>query len=114
MGQSNAAAGRVPRPQRRAHRLRPVRRRYQLPSRDKEGWKDIVPRLRRGKILGAGGIKTGFEIYQPKTLNLPVAVFVPFDSVGPAAVEVVAPAFILALMKALLPFHAMAGAIAFA
>src|SRR6266851_639796 len=55
-----------------------------------------------------------FEIYQPKTLNLPVAVFVPFNSVGPAAVEVVAPAFILPLVKPLLPFHAMAGAIAFA
>ena len=40
--------------------------------------------------------------------------FVPFDSVGTAAIQVVAPAFILALMKALLPFHAMAGAIAFA
>jgi len=41
-------------------------------------------------------------------------VFVPFNSVGPAAVEVVAPAFILPLVKPLLPFHAMAGAIAFA
>jgi hypothetical protein len=37
-----------------------------------------------------------------------------FDSVSPAAVEVVAPTFILAFMKPLLPFHAMAGAIAFA
>ena len=37
--------------------------------------------------------------------------FVPFDSVGAAAVEVVAPAFILTFMEPLLPFHAMAGAL---
>jgi len=41
-------------------------------------------------------------------------VFVPFDSVGAAAVEVVAPAFILTFMKPLLPLHAMAGAISVA
>jgi hypothetical protein len=34
-----------------------------------------------------------------------------FDSMGAAAIQVVAPSLILALMKALLPFHAMAGAI---
>jgi len=34
-----------------------------------------------------------------------------FDSMGTAAIQVVAPAFILTFMEPLLPFHAMAGAL---